>query len=1062
MSEKWKQTQERTFTNWCNDRLRGHLKVPKNQITSLATDLKDGLLLIELLEKLAAPKTVGKYNKTPKIKAQCVENIATALRFVSEQGIKLVNIGPEDIYEGNLKLILGLIWSLILKYQIKSSGRGLSTKKAMLQWINVLIGMYRIENFSTDWNDGRALCGLNDRLKPGVCPNHYSLSSSDGLANCRLGMDLAELHFSIPKLLTPEDLTSPEVDELSIMTYLSYFFRPWNDQVLQWIQKTIPQNNIKNLTTDWNSGVNLGALADACFPGICSDWKKMDPTNATQNLERLFSLIDQRIGVQCPISAAEFADPKVDEIIVATYLSGFKNAKLKASPEEFTLRLTNLKNATAFVQKPVKIEIDVNKGASGLASEIKASVHGPTVDTPIVLAAKSDSMLEGTFLPAEPGEFEIFAIYAGHHILGSPCSFNAIDPQKCQVLGRLPSAMQVGQTYTVTISTHEAGPGELSVAFGESLKESSVYVTVKSIEDKGETHDIELLAETIGDENISIRWDESNIPQTPFNVKVCDANKVQATGHAIMTGKGRAGEAIKFTVHTSGAGSLEPTIVPRGKSAMYKPEISPDGKGNYMVSFVPWEVGNHSIEIMLGDQHINGSPFSIAVDPSLDADSCSATGEGLSLAFCGRKTTFQINSPDPNLLQKKRLTTTITSPKQNIPVTLADEMNGTYIATYTPTVLGEYLVNVKMGEKHINGSPFPLEVVLAPNAAKCRAYGPALDPKAVHIAGNPIDLFIDTNQAGHGELEVNAEGPKNASAPKLFVAQTNEVYSLKFDAPDHGTYYINALWSGVAIPKSPFKIAVRSAPNASLVKAYGPGLQSGVLSGEPAEFAINTKGAGVGKMVIRVHGVKGAFRIECAPDESNPRLLKASYNPQASGDYTISIRWSGAHIPGSPFQVYIRIDEDQDDEDIPEPSPLRSTMHPSKISAHENVKKTKTAKTVKEEEESGVTESETSRKSRKMSTGQTYPASKTIEVEDDPDVDDSDDVYLHSPSSPTQAFNTSGFNGTPAFKMPSRFGSPGIFAVPGTGPAMFAVQSKTTTTSKTTRVSSAKKPKPKM
>lgn len=93
MSEKWKQTQERTFTNWCNDRLRGHLKVPKNQITSLATDLKDGLLLIELLEKLAAPKTVGKYNKTPKIKAQCVENIATALRFVSEQGIKLVNIG---------------------------------------------------------------------------------------------------------------------------------------------------------------------------------------------------------------------------------------------------------------------------------------------------------------------------------------------------------------------------------------------------------------------------------------------------------------------------------------------------------------------------------------------------------------------------------------------------------------------------------------------------------------------------------------------------------------------------------------------------------------------------------------------------------------------------------------------------------------------------------------------------------------------------------------------------------------------------------------------------------
>lgn len=95
MSEKWKQTQQRTFTNWCNDRLRGHLKVAKNQIQNLETDFKDGLLLIELLEKLAAPKTVGKYNKIPKIKAQCVENIGTALRFVAEQGIKLVNIGEQ-------------------------------------------------------------------------------------------------------------------------------------------------------------------------------------------------------------------------------------------------------------------------------------------------------------------------------------------------------------------------------------------------------------------------------------------------------------------------------------------------------------------------------------------------------------------------------------------------------------------------------------------------------------------------------------------------------------------------------------------------------------------------------------------------------------------------------------------------------------------------------------------------------------------------------------------------------------------------------------------------------
>lgn len=53
-------------------------------------------------------------------------------------------LGAGDIVDGNLKLILGLIWTLILHYQI-SMGFGLddepkggpSPKQALLDWINV-------------------------------------------------------------------------------------------------------------------------------------------------------------------------------------------------------------------------------------------------------------------------------------------------------------------------------------------------------------------------------------------------------------------------------------------------------------------------------------------------------------------------------------------------------------------------------------------------------------------------------------------------------------------------------------------------------------------------------------------------------------------------------------------------------------------------------------------------------------------------------------------------------------------------------------------------------------
>ena len=81
----------------------------------------------------------------------------------------------------------------------------------MLAWINTVVPEYLVANFSTDWNDGRAVCGMVDRIRPGLCPNHFALDRNHGLDICKLGMDLADEHLDIPKILTPEDLHNPEV-----------------------------------------------------------------------------------------------------------------------------------------------------------------------------------------------------------------------------------------------------------------------------------------------------------------------------------------------------------------------------------------------------------------------------------------------------------------------------------------------------------------------------------------------------------------------------------------------------------------------------------------------------------------------------------------------------------------------------------------------------------------------------------------------------------------------------------------------------------------------------------
>lgn len=47
-----------------------------------------------------------------------LQNIQIALNFIRFRKVKLVNIRPEEIVDGNQKLILGLIWTIILHFQV--------------------------------------------------------------------------------------------------------------------------------------------------------------------------------------------------------------------------------------------------------------------------------------------------------------------------------------------------------------------------------------------------------------------------------------------------------------------------------------------------------------------------------------------------------------------------------------------------------------------------------------------------------------------------------------------------------------------------------------------------------------------------------------------------------------------------------------------------------------------------------------------------------------------------------------------------------------------------------
>lgn len=64
-------------------------------------------------------------------------------------------------------------------------------------------------------------------------------------------MELARAQFGVPMVLEPEYLASPFLDELSGMTYLSYFMKensPGFRATLRWVNSQLKEKHVSNFT----------------------------------------------------------------------------------------------------------------------------------------------------------------------------------------------------------------------------------------------------------------------------------------------------------------------------------------------------------------------------------------------------------------------------------------------------------------------------------------------------------------------------------------------------------------------------------------------------------------------------------------------------------------------------------------------------------------------------------------------------------------------------------------------------------------------------------------------
>uniref|UniRef100_A0A674GPQ3 Calponin-homology (CH) domain-containing protein n=1 Tax=Taeniopygia guttata TaxID=59729 RepID=A0A674GPQ3_TAEGU len=218
--------QKKTFTKWVNSHL-----AQGSHLGDLYSDLRDGRLLLRLLEGLSG-ETLPRPTRG-RMRIHCLENVEKALRFLREQRVHLENVGSHDIVDGNPRLTLGLVWTIILRFQIQDisvetgdTRERKSAKDALLAWCQMKTAGYpnvNVQNFTTSWRDGLAFCALIHRHRPELL-DVESLRGANALHNLQSAFAVAERELGVTRLLDPEDVAVEQPDERSVLTYVAALY----------------------------------------------------------------------------------------------------------------------------------------------------------------------------------------------------------------------------------------------------------------------------------------------------------------------------------------------------------------------------------------------------------------------------------------------------------------------------------------------------------------------------------------------------------------------------------------------------------------------------------------------------------------------------------------------------------------------------------------------------------------------------------------------------------------------------------------------------------------------
>ncbi|XP_047245448.1 filamin-C-like isoform X3 [Girardinichthys multiradiatus] len=968
----WKKIQQNTFTRWCNE----HLKVLNKRIADLQKDLSDGLKLIGLLEVLSQKKMYRKYHLRPNFRQMKLENVSVALEFLEREHIKLVSIDSKAIVDGNLKLILGLIWTLILHYSISmpmwedegdEDAKKLTPKQRLLGWIQNKVPQLPITNFHRDWRDGKALGALVDNCAPGLCPDWETWDPSQPVENAREAMQHADDWLGVPQVIAPEEIVDPNVDEHSVMTYLSQFPKAKLKPGAPLRAKTLHPKRAKAYGPGVEARGNMVLkpaefLVETVEAGMGEVLVYVeDPEGHTEEARVIPNNDKNRTYSVVYLPKVEglhkvkvlFAGQDIDRSPFMVNVS-----KAMGDPTRVQARGPGLQPMGNVANKPTYFDIYTAGAGAGDVGVIIVDSNSRRDTVEIVLENRGDSIFRCTYVPVLEGPHTIYVTFAGQQIPRSPFTVSisevsqsapppdslvqivpqsirsppsektrrappptppkprrpTCNPNSCRASGRglQQKGLRVKEVADFKVYTKGAGSGELKVTVKgpKGLEEP-----VKVLEMENDIYECNYYPITTGKYIITITWGGHSIPRSPFEVHVSEEagpQKVRALGPGLETGM--VGKSADFVVEAIGTevGTLGFSI--EGPSQA-KIECDDKGDGSCDVRYWPTEPGDYAVHIICDDEDIKDSPFMAHILPAaIDVfpEKVKCYGPGLEPLGCivNKPADFTIDSSVAGRGELRLYA----QDADGFPIDIQITDNGdcTYFCVYIPTKPIKHTVIITWGEVNVPNSPFRVIIGEGSHPENVKVYGPGVEKTGLK-ANEPTYFTVDCSEAGQGDVSIGIKcapgvvGPAEADIDFDIIKNDNDTFTVKYMPPGSGQYTIMVLFADQEIPISPFRIKVDPSHDAAKVRAEGPGLnRTGVEVGKPTHFTIYTKGAGKAKPEVHFIGVAKAEAVrDFEIIDNHDYSYTVRYTVVQQGNMSITVCHGGDPIPKSPFSITV-------------------------------------------------------------------------------------------------------------------------------------------------------------